>query len=203
MKKRGKFIVFEGIDGSGKTTQIELLAKRFAECGVKVETTCEPSDGPIGKLLRQVLKGDIVTNDESVAALFLADRMDHIRRENGLLAMLEEGKTVLCDRYYFSSYAYHSVTMDMDYVIAANEIAARRLKPDVTIFFDISAEESYARITQNRETVELFEKRERLEKTREKYFEAFEKLKQKEKIVIIDASRSPEAIAEDVWEALS
>ena len=200
MQKKGKFIVFEGIDGSGKTTQIQLLAKRMKECGETVAVTCEPSDGAIGVLLRQVLAGKVQTNDEAIAALFLADRMDHIRREeDGLLAMLEKGITVLCDRYYFSSYAYHSVTMDMDWVIAANSIAADRLRPDATFFLDISVEESYARITQNRGELELFEKKERLEVTREKYLEAFERQRTKEKIIVVDASRSQDAIAEEIW----
>ena len=200
MNRRGQFIVFEGIDGSGKSTQIELLAEKMRNCGKQVATTCEPSDGAIGKLLRDVLKGKVKTNDEAIAALFLADRMDHIRREeDGLLAMLDRGITVLCDRYYFSSYAYHSVTMDMDWVIEANTLAANRLRPDVTLFLDISSEESYARITANRDTVELFEEKERLEATRKKYLEAFEKQKQKEKIITIDASRSVEAIAEEIW----
>lgn len=200
MSRRGQFIVFEGIDGSGKSTQIALLAEKMRNCGIQVAATCEPSDGAIGKLLREVLRGEVKTNDEAIAALFLADRMDHIRREkDGLLAMLDRGITVLCDRYYFSSYAYHSVTMDMDWVIEANALAANRLRPDVTLFLDISAEESYARITQNRGTVELFEKKERLEATRKKYLEAFAKQKQKEKVIIIDASRSVEAIAEEIW----
>lgn len=203
MNRKGKFIAFEGIDGSGKSTQIALLAEKMRKCGKQVAATCEPSEGEIGKLLRRVLSSQVKTNDEAIAALFLADRMDHIRREDdGLLAMLDRGITVLCDRYYFSSYAYHSVTMDMDWVIAANELAAARLRPDVTLFFDISAEESYARITADRDTVELFEKKERLEATREKYFEAFKRQKQKEKIIIIDASRSIEAVAEEVWSVL-
>ena len=204
MNKRGKFIVFEGIDGSGKSTQLALLAEKMRQCGMPVATSCEPSDGEIGKLLRRVLKGEIKTNDEAIAALFLADRMDHIRREeDGLLALLEAGNTVLCDRYYFSSYAYHSVSMDMDWVIAANRIAADRLRPDLTIFLDSSVEESYARITASREDIEIFETKERLAVTRQKYLEAIDKQKTKEKIVVLDASRSVDAIAEEIWALLA
>jgi dTMP kinase len=201
MKKTGKFIVFEGIDGSGKSTQIELLANTMRNKGFQVYTTCEPTDGPVGSLIHNIMIGRIKTSNEVIAALFVADRMDHLKNEvNGILNKIEQGITVISDRYYFSSYAYHSIDMSMDWVINANSICAELLKPDLNLFMDISVEESYRRITQNRIDLELFEKKEILCKTKENYFKAFEKLKNDEKIEIINAEQLQEDIQKDIWE---
>lgn len=203
MKKQGKFIVFEGIDGSGKSTQIELLARKMRSEGVQVYTTCEPTDGPIGALIHNIMLGRVKTSNEVIAALFVADRMDHLKNEvNGILDKIEQGITVISDRYYFSSYAYHSIDMSMDWVIMANSICADLLKPDLNLFMDISVEESYRRITQSRVDLELFEKKDILYKTKENYFKAFEKLKNDEKIEIINAEQAEEDIQKDIWKKI-
>ena len=75
---KGQFFALEGIDGSGKTTQLKLLARRLEEAGVPCLTTCEPTSGPIGKLLRQVLTGQVACDSRVVAPLFAADRLDHL-----------------------------------------------------------------------------------------------------------------------------
>src|SRR4051812_8814260 len=100
------FIALEGIDGSGKSSQVRLLAKKLQAAGHKVHATFEPTDGHIGKLLRSILKGTIKADNRTIAGLFLADRLDHLlHEETGLVKMLEQGYTVITDRYYFSSYA--------------------------------------------------------------------------------------------------
>jgi len=82
MKLSGKFIVFEGIDGSGKTTQIELLKSKLQSIGQNVHMTTEPTDRSVGRLIRQILRKEINTSEETLAALFVADRLDHIQNED-------------------------------------------------------------------------------------------------------------------------
>ena len=193
------FIALEGIDGSGKSTQAKLLAAKLTDAGHKVYTTFEPTSGMIGSVLRNILKGAIKADHRVIAGLFLADRLDHLlNEETGLVKKMQEGYTVITDRYYFSSYAYHGSYMDMDWVIAANKICADTLKPDINIFIDVSPETSMKRINTGRENTELFENLESLRQVRAKYMEAFEKLKQSEHITIIDGNRAPDAIALDI-----
>ncbi|RGI84640.1 dTMP kinase [Dorea formicigenerans] len=199
--KKGKFIAFEGIDGSGKSTQIRLLANKLKEIGVYCYTTMEPTDSPIGSLIHQIMTGRIKTDNKVIAGLFVADRLDHLLNDvNGVLSKIMEGTTVITDRYYFSSYAYHSVDMPMDWVIQANAQSKELLQPTVTIFIDVNPDNAVERIAKNRFHQELFEKKSRLIKVREKYLEAFEKLKDEENIVIIDGNRSQEEIAEEIWD---
>lgn len=203
-EKKGRFIVFEGIDGSGKSTQIKYLKKHMEENNKLFYETREPSDSPMGVLIRQILTGKIKTDNKAIAALFVSDRIEHILNpECGLKAKIDSGVNVICDRYYFSSYAYHSVDMDMDWVIDANSVCADILKPDCTIFIDISPETAMQRISAGRTQTELFETKDRLTLVREKYFEAFEKFSGKENILIIDGNKSPEEISNEVWEKIS
>lgn len=203
-REKGVFIAFEGIDGSGKSTQLALLAERIKETGRRCYTTAEPSEGPIGNMIRQILKGRIKADNRVIAGLFAADRLDHLLNEvDGVLAKLDEGITVLTDRYYFSSYAYHSVDVPMDWVIKTNEQSSELLRPAVTVFIDVDPDVALERISKNRFHTELFEKRSRLVLVREKYMEAFEKLKEEENVLIIDGNRSPEEIAEEVWAKVS
>lgn len=201
---KGKFIVFEGIDGSGKSTQIELLSKKLSENNIKCCKTCEPTDFSTGSLLRKILTGSETTDSRAVACLFAADRIEHVvNPNNGLLNKLNQGTTVICDRYYFSSYAYHGVDTDMDWVIDINSVSRGLLRPDATIFMDISAKTAMNRIMCGRDHTELYEKEDRLALVRDKYFEAFDKFKNEEKIFIIDADKSPEVIAKEIWNIVS
>ncbi len=202
--KKGKFIVFEGIDGSGKSTQIRLLAERLNKNGTKCIETREPTDSPVGSLIHQIMTGRMSADNRVIACLFAADRVDHLLNEtDGILEKINSGITVISDRYYFSSYAYHGVDMDMDWVINTNSVSSDILRPDATIFMDISAKTAMERITSGRDHIELYEKEERLNAVREKYFEAFEKLKNDEKVYIVDASKSAEDISEEIWNIVS
>ncbi len=200
---KGKFIALEGIDGSGKSTQIQYLAERLKEKQIRYYTTMEPTDSPIGSLIHQIMTGRIKTDNRAIAALFVADRLDHLLNEvNGIAPMLEEGVTVISDRYYFSSYAYHSVDMPMDWVIGANSQCRDIVKPTATVFIDVEPDTALERISKNRFHKELFEKKSRLIQVRGKYLEAFEKQKSLENIIVVDGNRPPEAIAEAIWEQL-
>lgn len=200
---KGNFIAFEGIDGSGKSTQIRMLDARMKEQGIYCYTTMEPTDSPIGSLIHQIMMGRIKTDNKVIAALFVADRLDHLLNDvNGIVNKINEGTTVITDRYYFSSYAYHSVDMPMDWVIKANEQSSNILRPTVNVFIDISPDVAIERIAKNRFHQELFEKKSRLIKVREKYLEAFDKLKEEECIIKVDGNRSEQDIADDIWEGI-
>lgn len=198
--KKGAFIVFEGIDGSGKSTQIRLLSERLKGMGLPYYNTMEPNDSPIGAMIHQIMIGRMKTDNKVIAALFVADRLDHLLNEvNGLVNKIEASVNVICDRYYFSSYAYQSVDLPMDWVIAANEPCRQVLKPTVTIFIDMDPDVTMDRIEKNRAHKELFEEKSRQIQVRDKYLEAFEKQKDIENIVIIDGHQTPEAISEEIW----
>ncbi len=197
------FIALEGIDGSGKSTQIKMLADYLKNQGRDVYLTREPSDLNIGKTIRKYLTGELKTDNRVIAALFVADRLEHILDDKeGLLKIKSDGRDIITDRYYFSSYAYQSVDMPMDWIINANSEAAKLLKPDATIFIDITPEQAMERINTNREETELFENAERLKATRDKYFEAFDKLKKSENVIIVDGSGTPEEVHSRIVEAV-
>ena len=164
----------------------------------------EPTDSPIGSLIHQIMTGRVKTDNKVIAALFVADRLDHLLNDlNGLKAKIDEGITVISDRYYFSSYAYHSVDMPMEWVIQANDQCKQILKPTATVFIDVDPDTAIERIAKNRFHQELFEKKSRLVKVREKYFESFEKEKSEENIIIVDGNRSQEEIAKEIWNKIS
>ncbi len=200
----GRFLALEGIDGSGKSTQLQLLLERLRARGVECRGTREPSDGPVGAMIRQILTGRVTADNRVIAGLFAADRLDHlVNRRDGILEQVRSGVTVVTDRYYFSSYAYHSVDVDMDWVIDSNRLSAELLRPDATIFLDVPVRRALERIGQNRSHTELFEKEDRLTATREKYLEAFERLRDRETVAVIDAGGDVETVAERVWAAVS
>ncbi len=189
----GKFIVFEGIDGSGKSTQMELMKNHLLDLGRKVYVTTEPSSRKVGKLIREVLQKEFVTSEETLAALFVADRLDHIQNEeDGMLGYLEKGYDVLSDRYYWSSYAYHGLHLPIKKVVEMNDVCHQLLQPDLTLYLDLSAEESMSRIVRRNVKLEKFEKLEFLQKIRQNYFISFEHYHQDLQIKIIDANQSIE-----------
>jgi len=200
MRPRGKFIVFEGIDGSGKSTQIKMIAKRIQDLNLKVYPTFEPTAGPIGSLIRQMLSGKIKTDQRTLASLFAADRMDHLVNEvDGIQKKVDGGELVICDRYYFSSYAYHAQYMDMEWVIHANSLNAEILRPDLTVFIDVEPEKCFERIKNNRSDFEMYEKIDIMKNVRINYLKSFEHFKNLEKITVIDGNNSMEQVADALF----
>jgi dTMP kinase len=201
--KSNLFIALEGIDGSGKSTQMKFLSEKLTGIGHKVYSTFEPTDGPVGSLIKNIMRGRINADHKTIAGLFVADRLDHLLNEvNGIVKKLNDGYTVITDRYYFSSYAYHGTHMDMNWVIDANSMSAEILRPDINIFLDVLPEVSTQRLSDNRNMLELYETLENLRNVREKYLESFEKLKHEENILIIDGNRPPEIVSSDVWKEI-
>jgi dTMP kinase len=199
-KNKGRFIVFEGIDGSGKSTQIKNISKRLEILGNKIYSTFEPTDGPIGSLIRQMLSGKVATDQRTIASLFAADRTDHlVNQENGVCLKVDQGEMVLCDRYYFSSYAYHAQYIDMEWVIHANSLNADILRPDVTIFIDVDPDLCFERIKSSRSNFDMYEKIDVMKKVRANYFQAFDVLKDLEKIIIIDGNTTMERVEDKIF----
>ena len=202
--RKNLFIAFEGIDGSGKSTQVKLLAEHLTKTGSKVSVTSEPTDGYIGSIIRNIFKHEIEADHRTIAGLFVADRLDHLlNRENGILKKLEEGNTVITDRYYFSSYAYQGTHMPMDWVIEANSLSAGLLRPDLNVYIDLEPEISIQRLSRGRHSTELYETMDNLKNVREKYFEAFHRLSLKENVFITDGNRPAEILAANILNEIS
>lgn len=198
---KGKFIVFEGIDGCGKSTHIKLLKNYLESKNILCYVTFEPTDSPIGSLIHQCMSGRIETDDKTIAGLFVADRLDHLfNKTNGIIEKLNQGYTVISDRYYFSSYAYHGVSMPMKWVIEANKLSAEALKPDINIYIDVDPKTSWSRLCK-RGSLEKYEKIEYLEKVRGKYFEAFETIKD-EKVRIINSDEDINKTSQLIFEVI-
>jgi dTMP kinase len=196
----GRFVVFEGLDGSGKTTQMVRIQKRLAGMGIHAVTTCEPTDGPVGSLIRQMLAGRIAIDPRTLAALFAADRTDHLLSpDTGVKALVEKGRMVLCDRYYFSSYAYHAKDMDLAWIITLNAMNAQILKPDLTLFIDVTPETCLERIRAGRNHLDMFERIDILTQVRDNYFTAFERLKDQETVKVVDGNAAEDAVEQSIW----
>ena len=197
--KRGRFIVFEGIDGAGKTTQINLLAKYLSEQGRAVYCTAEPTETVSGGLLRDALSGVTRRTICEMAAMFVFDRINHnVNPVNGIQKMLADGFDVICDRYYYSSLAYQGSGTDPEWVSNMNLNCPEIMRPDVCIFLDLTPEQSMARINRNRATQEIYENEEKLTQVRNQFYRVFEQLRERDNIQIVDAYRSVEEIHKDI-----
>jgi len=186
----GKFIVFEGLDGSGSSTQIELLYDYLKKKGKKIHSTKEPTKNFIGVLIRQQLRKEWKSGQECLQLLFAADRAHHLEIE--VLPLIREGVIVISDRYLFSTLAYGS--LDLDFKWLKNINSSFKL-PDLTIILKVPAEVCMERMKRSRPQLELFEEEEKLKKVwknYEKVAESFDNIK------IIDGNRKIEEVFEDV-----
>jgi len=199
---KGKFIVIEGLDGSGKSTQIDRLRNKLRLLGVKCCFTREPSDSIPGGIIRSALTKKAILEDETISLLFTADKIEHIK--NDILPLLEKGIPVISDRFYLSNIAYQSVKIEMETVMKINEIMVmKRLKPDITIFLDTSPEECITRVESERLHTELYEELEKLRVIQKNYYKAIEILGENEKIVKISSTENVEFTFEKIWDVLS
>ena len=153
--KKGLFITFEGCDGCGKTTQIELLNKYLSGKGYKTLLTREPGAKGLGEKLREILlnyDGEVSPNCESF--LFLADRAQHV--DCIIKPALEDGKIILCDRHTDSTVAYQGYGrgLDLERIHQLNTIATSGLKPDLTIVLDVDVETSMKRVGKEKDRME-------------------------------------------------
>lgn len=152
---KGLFITFEGIDGCGKTTQLNLLAEYLREKGYEIVITREPGAIGLGKKLREILlnyDGDVSPNCESF--LFLADRAQHI--DIIVKPAIEAGKIVLCDRHTDSTFAYQGYGrgVDLSKIKMLNNIATSGIKPDLTFVFDLDVKTALSRVGKDKDRME-------------------------------------------------
>ncbi|WP_413501042.1 dTMP kinase [Psychrobacter maritimus] len=204
---KGKFIVFEGIDGSGTTTQSELLADFFRDIQCTSYLTSEPSSGPIGNLIRQGMKGRVIFAkdnklssktdhlfDEQMAYLFAADRHDHLYNEvDGIVKLVNSGAMVISTRYYFSSLAYHCNSEEDELFVKS--LNQKFPQPDLVIYLDNTVGSSLERIS-SRAFVDEYENEQKLKLVSENYRKIFDKYTGN--LAIIKANKSIEEIQSEI-----
>lgn len=202
----GLFIVIEGIDGAGSTTQVRRLDESLRSLGLPVHVTREPSDGPVGLMLRQILGGRLVVPGlhgprapswDTMALLFAADRLDHLESE--IVPNLIDGVTVLADRYDYSSIAYQSLLAGsgeavIDWVKAIN---ARARRPDLAIVLDVSPGVAAERRGRRTGARELYDDDLLQEKLAAGYRE-IDRFFPGDRVVHVDGDRDEDAVARDV-----
>jgi dTMP kinase len=152
-----RLIVLEGLDGAGTTTQAKRLVDYLQARGQRAHMTREPSDGPVGRLIREMLTGNHAIPDQQIrqstfGLLFAADRLDHLQRE--VEPQLAAGATVVSDRWYHSSLAYQGTGAERDWILSLN---ARARRPDLTIFLKVRPEIAAQRRVAAGRVQELFE----------------------------------------------
>jgi len=193
----GKFIVFEGLDGSGQSTQAGRLVDflnlpeqklKFGHTGVQI--TKEPTSNLIGGLIRSQLTHEWKSSQECLQLLFSADRAHHLEKE--IIPLLERGVIVVCDRYFFSTIAYGSLDLDKDWLFNLNK---NFLLPDLTFLLKVSPKICVERIEKTRYGVTLFEK----EETLRKVWDNFDKLPQEfDKVYVVNGEGPVNRISEEI-----
>ena len=202
----GNFIVIEGTDGSGTTTQTQRLAQALQERELPVHATREPSDGPVGMLLRQILANRIVVPGfhgsrppswSTMALLFAADRQDHLEAE--IAPNLLDGVTVISDRYYYSSIAYQSLSGggEPETVAWVKELNRHARRPDLTVVLDISAATAAERRARRSGPAELYDGSE-LQRSLVGFYQELEAVFPDDPIVHVDGELPVEEVADRV-----
>ena len=196
------FIVFEGIDGSGTSTQIKKLVERDLN---KFVATAEPTKKETGLFLRKMLGGDFSVDSKTAAYLFAADRCEHIYGKDGVIDLLNQGKIVVSDRYFFSSLAYQSVSCGNELPRLLN---SQFPLPEILFYFYIDPEISLKRVEDRNEKKEIYEKIDIQKKIAKLYDEVIEEYQQKSqengmKIITIDASKSIDQVFAEIKKHLN
>jgi len=208
-KPKGLFIVLEGIDGSGTTTQAKLLMQKFEKRTIPAWFTFEPTEGPIGKQIRRMLTKDLdLRTWRAEALLFAADRADHVPQ---IESRLRQGTHVVCDRYDLSNYTYQQLSRpDDDYYPPRNayqerqrvlrDLNAPNPRPDLTIVLDIPANVAELRRGARDDEPEIYDVPQLQRRLAGLYARA-EWLLPNDRVVHIDASKNIQAVHQAVWES--
>ena len=186
------FIVFEGLDGSGKSTQAKRLYEHFAAAGKNCLLTFEPTNGELGNLARTVTKGKLALEDESLALLFAADRYEHFTKK--ITPVLDDGGIVVCDRYYYSNIAYQGVNEQMLNRILEYNQQVMKHPPDIVFFLETEPQICLERLKLTRKDISIYENLHHLEILSKRYNALFSKLS--ENVITIKTSGSSEQV---VW----
>jgi dTMP kinase len=185
--RSGGLIALEGIDGSGTTTHSRILYEKICRMGMRAFLTYEPTDGPIGRIIRDFLSGKLRVEHDVLALLFAADRLSHAHEISSMI----KDCFVVTDRYLFSSIAYQGLFLPESWVRSIN---SRAPLPDLAILLDIDAETAIERI-KNRERREIFEDRDKLERIRERFLS----LKDEFNMFVVDSRRPIEVVVDEIW----
>lgn len=197
----GRLIVLEGLDGAGTTSQAKRLCQALSDRGIANHLTRQPSDGPIGKLLRQMLTGHHLMADGSApnqgvfGLLFAADRMDHIQRE--VEPALAAGRIVVSDRWYHSSFAYQGTDADATWISILNQ---RARVPDLTLFLRVAPEVAAHRRMLAGRVQELFEDLPMQQRVAAGYERVNANLSLSQRIEILDGEQSIESVWQSIWQ---
>jgi len=204
--QRGNLIVFEGIDGAGTTTQAEELRRMFSQRGLPATVMAQPSGGPVGMLIRQILKGRLVTIGGkppgwiTMSLLFAADRQD--LQESELEPSLRDGVNVICDRYVQSSVVYQSVGAGHDEAIPwILEINRHMRRPDVVFYLRVDPLDAQRRRIARSERPEIYDDVE-LQKLLAEAYDRIGEAYPDVPFITMDGSRPVGEIAEEVWTAV-
>ncbi|MDR3145296.1 MAG: dTMP kinase [Treponema sp.] len=200
------FVIFEGGDGSGTSTQLDLLKRRFASPAPAeapglppLHATFEPTDGPVGRLIRSALRGDIPLDAGTIARLFAADRNEHLSGAEGILRRCRRGELVVSDRYTPSSLVYQGIECGEALPQLLNEGFPG---PELLLYFDLDSETALERL-KTRPDRDIYERLEFQRKVRKAYERILPRYAAGGVLVrAIDASRSPGEVAEEVWRAV-
>ncbi|MDR2343311.1 MAG: dTMP kinase [Spirochaetaceae bacterium] len=200
------FVVFEGGDGSGTSTQLELLKQKFAGQdggGQKLPSivyTFEPTEGPAGRILREALRGEARLHGETMARLFSADRAEHLYGEGGLVSLARGGNLVVCDRYTLSSLVYQGIECGDELPMELNKSFPA---PELLLFFDIDPAIAFERL-EKRAQKEIYERLDFQILVRERYLKLLDSCRDKgSRVAVIDAAAPVEAVARAVWQNIS
>ena len=197
------FAVFEGIDGSGTTTQLDILEKFFNQNRNKLPPfykTVEPTDGSIGKLIRSALRNEITLDAKTSAFLFAADRNEHIYGPGGVAEHCLRGELVVSDRYFPSSLVYQGITCGQELPDRLNRDFPC---PELLLFFDVETETAQERMA-GRAAKEIYEYLDFQIQVRERYKALLPRLaEQGVRVETIDASPPPDEVAREVWRAIA
>ncbi len=201
LNKKGLFITFEGADGSGKTSQLKLVADYLKEQNYNIVATRDPGGTPLGGKIREILlnyEGKVASYCELF--LYLADRAQHI--EEKIMPALGENKIVLCDRYVDSTLAYQGYArgLDKDEILKLNNIVAQSLMPDLTIVFDVDTEVAEKRVGDEKDRLES-EAKDFHKKVRLGYLDLATKYP--ERIRVVNANNDIETVYSDVLDILN
>ena len=200
MMSKPLFIVFEGIDGCGKSTQLKMLCDKLSALGRRPLPTAEPTDTATGKMLRRALSGEDPRTAAEMAALFTLDRIHHNKGAGGIDECLAKGFDVISDRYYYSSLAYQGSLTDYEWVRRMNCDCPEIRTPDLCIFLDMSPQAALSRIGKRGEAKEIYEKEETLTLFRATFMRVFDSLD--DRVVIVDAEGTPDEVAQRVFKAV-
>lgn len=205
MRRRGRFVVLEGLDGAGTTTQARLLGDRLRSAGRRVYVTAEPSGGPVGSIVRQVLTRRVAgpgggLDAAALALLFAADRLDHVTAE--IAPRLARGVDVVSDRFTLSSLAYQGVTTgDMAWVETLN---ARAPVPDLVVFLRVRPALALRRRREASDTPELYEETAFQRRVARSYARALARVRRSsQRVVELDGERPIAEVAEAVHGAVA